>query len=79
MLASQNGHTEALALLLANGAIVNAAKQVVYNFLTVIHEFDRNTSQNLSVCRTHFVFQTRMGGLPLCSLHLLGTQLLLRF
>ena len=29
MLASKKGHTEALALLLANGAIVNAADKVV--------------------------------------------------
>jgi hypothetical protein len=78
MLASENGHTEALALLLANGAIVNAAKQVVYNFLTVIHEFDRNTSQYLSVCRTHFAFETRMVILLLCSLHKKGALRLLR-
>ncbi len=29
MLASEKGHTEALALLLANGAIVNAANKVI--------------------------------------------------
>jgi ankyrin repeat protein len=40
MLASESGHTEALALLLANGANVNAAKQVVQNLFTIIHEFD---------------------------------------
>jgi ankyrin repeat protein len=39
MLASQNGHTEALALLLANGADVNAAKQVIQNLFTISHEF----------------------------------------
>jgi ankyrin repeat protein len=31
MLAAQNGHTEALALLLASGANVNAALQVIQN------------------------------------------------
>jgi ankyrin repeat protein len=40
MLASQNGHTEALALLLANGANVNAAEQVIQNMFTKSHEFD---------------------------------------
>jgi hypothetical protein len=40
MIASQVGHTEALALLLANGANVNAANQVVQNLSTVSHEFD---------------------------------------
>jgi ankyrin repeat protein len=40
MLASQNGHTEALALLLANGANVNAALQVMQNLFTNSHEFD---------------------------------------
>ncbi len=40
MLASLYGHTEALALLLANGAIVNAADKVVYNFNTISEEFD---------------------------------------
>jgi ankyrin repeat protein len=40
MIASQNGHTEALALLLANGANVNAAKQVIQNLFTKSHEFD---------------------------------------
>jgi ankyrin repeat protein len=39
MLASQEGHTEALALLLANGANVNAAKQVIQNLFTIGHEF----------------------------------------
>jgi ankyrin repeat protein len=31
MLASQNGHTEALKLLVANGAKVNAANEVIQN------------------------------------------------
>ena len=31
MWASQNGHTEALALLLANGANVNATEQAMHN------------------------------------------------
>ena len=31
MWASQNGHTEALALLLANGANVNATAQAIQN------------------------------------------------
>jgi hypothetical protein len=40
MRASQFGHTEALALLLANGANANAAELVIQNLLTIIHEFD---------------------------------------
>jgi ankyrin repeat protein len=40
MIASQNGHTEALALLLANRANVNAALQVTQNKFTKSHEFD---------------------------------------
>ncbi len=40
MIASQNGHTEALALLLANEANVNAAGEVVENLFTRGHEFD---------------------------------------
>jgi ankyrin repeat protein len=40
MLASQNGHTEALALLLANGANVNAADVVIHNLDTNIDELD---------------------------------------
>jgi hypothetical protein len=40
MRASLNGHTAALALLLANGANVNAAKQVIYNLNTISTEFD---------------------------------------
>jgi hypothetical protein len=40
MLASEEGSTEALALLLANGAIVNAADKVIYNLNTIIEEFD---------------------------------------
>jgi ankyrin repeat protein len=43
MLASQNGHTEALALLLANGANVNGALRVIQNIFTFSHEFDCNT------------------------------------
>jgi ankyrin repeat protein len=39
MLASQYGRTEALKLLLANGANVNAADKVMHNFNTIIHEF----------------------------------------
>jgi hypothetical protein len=39
MLASQYGYTAALALLLANGANVNAAKQVLQNLYTEGHEF----------------------------------------
>jgi hypothetical protein len=35
MLASQYGRSEALALLLANGANVNAANQVIQNFNTM--------------------------------------------
>ena len=38
MAASENGHTEALALLLANGANVNAAEQAIYfNFLKAMN------------------------------------------
>ncbi len=33
MVSSQNGHTEALALLLANGANVNASMQVIQNYV----------------------------------------------
>jgi ankyrin repeat protein len=54
MLAAFNGHTEALKLLLANGAImtealafllanganVTAAQQVPQNFFTLSHQFD---------------------------------------
>jgi ankyrin repeat protein len=40
MFASQNGHTEALALLLANGANVNVAEQVIQYLFTLSHEFD---------------------------------------
>jgi ankyrin repeat protein len=40
MLALQNGHTEALTLLLVNGANVNAADQVPQNLFTISHEFD---------------------------------------
>jgi ankyrin repeat protein len=40
MIASQNGHDEALALLLANGANVNAALQVIMNSFTKSHEID---------------------------------------
>ncbi len=40
MVASQYGHTEALAMLLANGAIVNAADKVISNLNTISGEFD---------------------------------------
>ncbi len=40
MCASHNGHTAALALLVANGANVNAAKQVIQNLWAKSHEFD---------------------------------------
>ena len=40
MLASLYGHIEALALLLANGAIVNAADKVVYILNTNSDESD---------------------------------------
>jgi ankyrin repeat protein len=40
MFASQNGHTEALALLLANGANVNAAEQVILKSFTFFNEND---------------------------------------
>jgi hypothetical protein len=40
MLASHTGHTEALSLLLANGANVNAAMQVIQNSFTISHELD---------------------------------------
>ncbi len=40
MLASQGGHTKALALLLANGAIVNAVYQVIQSIFTEIYELD---------------------------------------
>jgi hypothetical protein len=40
MFASQDGRTEALALLLANGANVNAAGQVIHNIFAGIYEFD---------------------------------------
>jgi ankyrin repeat protein len=38
MLASLYGHTEALALLLANGANVNAVYNVIYNLNTISEE-----------------------------------------
>jgi hypothetical protein len=79
MLASESGHTEALALLLANGANVNAAMHVIQNLYAMSHEFDRLTSQNLSVSLTRFAFEFRMDGLPLCMLHEMGTLRLLRF
>jgi hypothetical protein len=78
MIASCYGDTEALALLLAKGAIVNAAGQVMQTVFTLIYEFDRFTSQNLSVSRTRFAFEFRMGILLLCSLHKMGTLRLLR-
>jgi ankyrin repeat protein len=40
MCASLHGHTAALALLLANGANVNVAEQVMQNLWTYSHEFD---------------------------------------
>jgi ankyrin repeat protein len=40
MLAAQNGHTEALALLLTNGANVNAAEHVFQLLFTKSQEFD---------------------------------------
>jgi hypothetical protein len=64
MCASQHGHTAALALLLANGANVNAAKQVIYNLNTISDE-------------TYITFEIRMGGLLLCSLHYTGALRLL--
>ncbi len=69
MLASQKGHTEALALLIANGANVNAAQQVIQNLLTKSHEFLLKYFSKLSVSYTNFVFETRMGVPLLCSLH----------
>ena len=43
MFASQDGCTEALALLLANGANANAADNVISNLNTISGEFDLNT------------------------------------
>jgi hypothetical protein len=40
MLASLYGRTKALALLLANGANVNAADQVIQNYFSIIHDLD---------------------------------------
>jgi ankyrin repeat protein len=40
MLAAANGHTDALALLLANRADVNASDQVIQYLFTISHEFD---------------------------------------
>ena len=40
MLASQYGRTEALALLLANRANVNAADKVISSLKTISGEFD---------------------------------------
>jgi hypothetical protein len=40
MLATLYGHTEALALLLANGANVSATDKVTLSLNTIIHEFD---------------------------------------
>jgi hypothetical protein len=40
MLAAKNGRTEALALLLADGANANAVLQVVQNLLTKSYEKD---------------------------------------
>ncbi len=79
MCASRNGHTAALALLLANGANVNATKQVIQNLLTKSHYYESVTSRNLSVWLTGFAFEFRMGVLLLCSLHKMGTLRLLRF
>jgi ankyrin repeat protein len=39
MFAAYFGHTKALALLLANGANVNAAEQVIQYLFTLSHEF----------------------------------------
>ncbi len=39
MHASRSGHTAALALLLANGANLNAADKVFYNVYTISDEF----------------------------------------
>ncbi len=43
MIASQEGSTAALALLVAHGANVNAATQVNYNLNTIGDEFDWKT------------------------------------
>jgi hypothetical protein len=51
MIASQNGHTEALALLLANGANVNAAEQVIQYFFQYKPYI---CPKYLSVCRFAF-------------------------
>jgi hypothetical protein len=69
MIASHYGHTEALALLIANGANVNAAEQVIQNLLTKSHEFLLKYCSKLSLSHTNFVFETRMGLPLLCSLH----------
>ncbi len=45
MFAAQNGHTEALAMLLANGANVNAAELVKQNFYNRNHKFDQSISK----------------------------------
>jgi hypothetical protein len=42
MLATQDGHTEALALLLANGANVNAGLQVIHNVYAISHDTPQN-------------------------------------
>jgi hypothetical protein len=79
MLASRNGQIEALALLLANGANVNAAMQVIQSLLTKSHEYESVTAQNLSARLTRFAFESRMGVLVLCLLQKMGTLRLLRF
>jgi hypothetical protein len=63
MIASQNGHTEVLALLLANGANVNAAEQVIqYFFQYKPYICPKYLSKLicLSLC-TNLAFEFRMG------------------
>jgi hypothetical protein len=78
MSTSRNGQAEALALLLANGANVNAAEQALQNiFLKAMNLTE--LPQDLSVCLTRFAFESRMGVLVLCLLQKKGTLRLLRF
>jgi ankyrin repeat protein len=55
MIASNKGKTDALSLLLSNGANVNAADEVMQNLDAILY--------------TRNPFEARMGLLPLCVLH----------
>ena len=74
MFASQDGRTEALALLLANGANVNAAEQAIQNnFLKAMNLTTIPLKIYPFVALACFAFEIRMGARLLCSLHKKGT------